>query len=73
VIESPFHAVRLRTTAAKRYQRTERATAIIWKLLLVAERTFRRLNAPHLLPAVASSVHDQENPRITKSTRRLAA
>jgi transposase-like protein len=73
VIESPFHAVRLRTTAAKRYQRTERATAIIWKLLLVAERTFRRLNAPHLLPAVASSVHDQENPRITKPTRRLAA
>jgi putative transposase len=54
VIESPFAAVRLRTTAAKRYKRVENATALIWKLLLVAERTFRRLNAPHLLAAVAA-------------------
>jgi hypothetical protein len=28
------------------------ATAMIWKLLQVAEQTFRRLNAPELLPAV---------------------
>jgi len=35
VIESPFHAVRLRTTAAKRFKRVENATALIWKLLLV--------------------------------------
>lgn len=54
VIESPFASVRLRTTAAKRYKRVENATALIWKLLLVAEKTFRRLNAPHLLAAVAA-------------------
>ena len=54
VIESPFHAVRLRTSAAKRFKRTDCAEAIIWKLLLVAERTFRKLNATHLLPSVAA-------------------
>ena len=52
VVESPFAAVRLRTRAGKRYQRVESATALIWKVLQVAERTFRRLNAPELLPAV---------------------
>ncbi|MGQ0696107.1 MAG: IS256 family transposase [Nitrospiraceae bacterium] len=52
VVESPFAAVRLRTTAGKRYKRVESATALIWKVLQVAEQTFRRLNAPQLLPAV---------------------
>lgn len=54
VVESPFHAVRLRTSAAKRYKRTDNAEAIIWKLLMVAEKTFRKLNAPELLPSVAA-------------------
>jgi transposase-like protein len=52
-IESPFAAVRPRTTAAKRFKRVEDATAVIWKTLLVAERTFRRLDAPDLLAEVA--------------------
>jgi putative transposase len=52
VVESPFAAVRLRTTAAKRFKKVDAATALIWKLLQVAEQTFRRLNAPELLPAV---------------------
>lgn len=52
VVESPFAAARLRTGAAKRFKKVDSATAIIWKLLQVAERTFRRLNAPELLPAV---------------------
>jgi transposase-like protein len=52
VVESPFAAVRLRSTAGKRYKRVESATALIWKLLQVVEQTFRRLNAPELLPAV---------------------
>jgi transposase-like protein len=58
VVESPFAAVRLRTTADKRYQRVESATALIWKVLQVAERTFRRLNAPELLPAVYAGTID---------------
>lgn len=48
-VESPFAAVRLRTSAAKRYKKVERATAVIWKTLLVAEKNFRLLDAPELL------------------------
>ncbi len=54
VVESPFAAVRLRTTAAKRFKQVASATALIWRVLLVAERRFRRLNAPELLGAVAA-------------------
>jgi transposase-like protein len=49
VIESPFAAVRLRTGASKRFKKVASATALIWKVLLVAEKRFRRLNAPKLL------------------------
>jgi SAM-dependent methyltransferase len=49
VVESPFAALRLRTDAAKRFKRVDSATAAIFKLLLVAEKNFRRLNAPELL------------------------
>lgn len=57
VVESPFASVRLRTTAAKRFKRVENACALIWKLLGVAEKTFRKLNAPHLLKEVAAGMH----------------
>jgi putative transposase len=52
VVESPFAAIRLRTDAAKRYKRVSHATAMIWKLLRVAERSFRRLKGYDLLPKV---------------------
>ncbi|MBI3795518.1 MAG: IS256 family transposase [Deltaproteobacteria bacterium] len=52
VVESPFATVRLRTTAAKRFKKVENATALIWKILQVAESTFRRLKGAELLPAV---------------------
>jgi putative transposase len=52
VVESPFAMVRLRTTAAKRFKKVENATAVIWKMLQVAESTFRRLRGAELLPAV---------------------
>jgi hypothetical protein len=45
--------VRLRTAAAKRFKRVENARAVIWNTLLIAEPTFRRLDAPELLPEVA--------------------
>jgi transposase-like protein len=53
-VESPFAAVLLRTAAAKRFKKVENVTAVIWKTLLIAEKTFRRLNAPELLADVAS-------------------
>jgi putative transposase len=52
IVESPFAAVRLRTTAAKRFKKVDSATAMIWKVLQLAESTFRRLNSPELLPGV---------------------
>jgi transposase-like protein len=54
IVESPFASVRLRTNASRRYKRVEGAQAIIWKMLRVAEQAWRKLNAPELLPLVAS-------------------
>ena len=52
----PFAPVRLRTSAAKRYKKVASASALIWRMLLVAEKSFRRLNSPELLPLVAEGV-----------------
>lgn len=49
VVESPFSSVRLRTDAAKRFKKVQNATAMIWKLLLVAEKNFRALKGYWLL------------------------
>jgi putative transposase len=49
VVESPFSSVRLRTDAAKRFKKVQNATAMIWKLLGVAEKRFRRLKGYWLL------------------------
>jgi transposase-like protein len=71
-VESPFAAVRLRTTAAKRYRRVENATAVLWKTLLLAERRFRKLNAPELLPEVAAGVRFENGERV-RITEKVAA
>jgi len=65
-IESPFAALRLRTAAAKRFKKVTNATAVIWKLLLVAEKTFRRLSAPELLREVHLGVVFVDGVRKTK-------
>ena len=64
VVESPFDAVRLRTSAAKRFKKIESATALIWRLLLVVEQHFRKLNAPHLCAEVYAGVAYQDGERI---------
>lgn len=64
VIESPFDAVRLRTSAAKRFKKVENATALIWKLLLVVEQHFRKLNAPHLCAEVQAGVPYRDGVRV---------
>ncbi len=46
IVESFFFTVRLRTGAAKRFIKVSNATAIIWKVLMVVEKGFRKLNAP---------------------------
>lgn len=64
VVESPFAAVRLRTSAAKRFKKVENATALIWRLLLVVEQHFRKLNAPHLCAEVFAGVAYQDGERV---------
>ena len=71
IIESPFAAVRLRTDAGKRFKRVDNASALIWKILRLAERRFRTLRAPHLLPTVAAGVEYIDG--IRKVSERIAA
>lgn len=52
VVESPFSAIRLRTDAARRFKKVENATAMIWKLLQVAEKGFKTLKGYCLLQDV---------------------
>jgi transposase-like protein len=73
VVESPFAAVRLRTSAAKRFKRVENAEALIWKLLMVAERTFRRLNGPKLLKEVYKGTAFADGVIVNRAPKRLAA
>src|SRR6266436_1277859 len=73
VVESPFAAVRLRTAAAKRFKKVENATAVIWKTLLVAEQSFRRLDAPELLPEVAEGVAYVNGERAKRGNEKAAA
>src|SRR5262245_25608225 len=74
VVESPFATVRLRTTAAKRFKKVENATALIWKMLQVAESTFRRLKGAERLPAVYAGEQYRDGMKPTLSPRqRLAA
>jgi transposase-like protein len=51
VVESPFSRVRLRTGASRRFKSQVNATC--WKTMMVAEMSFRKLNAPELLEKVA--------------------
>jgi putative transposase len=53
VVESPFSRVRLRTAASRRFKSQINATCLIWKTMLVAEMSFRKLNAPDLVEKVA--------------------
>jgi putative transposase len=63
-VESPFAAARLRTSAAKRFKRAENATAMLWKLLRVAERRFRKVNAPELMAKVAAgAIYEKGRPQ----------
>jgi transposase-like protein len=72
-VESPFAAVRLRTTAAKRYKKVANASALIWKVLMVAEKSFRCLDHPELLAEVAEGAKYVDGVRVTRSKKEAAA
>ncbi len=46
---------------------------MIWKLLLIAEQSFRRLNAPELLPAVYAGAKYVDGIAVKVGPGRLAA
>jgi len=73
IVESPFSAVRLRTGAARRFKKVENATTLIWKVLMVTEKRFRKLNAPHLLSEVYESIKYQDGIRLSNENGRAAA
>ena len=72
-MESPFAALRLRTLAAKRFRKVQNATAVIWKLLLLAARRFRRLNAPELLAEVCQGAQFVDGVRVPDHPQQAAA
>lgn len=73
VIESPFAALRLRTDAAKRFKKVENATAVIWKALMVAQKRFRKLDAPELLQEVWEGVEFADGVAINVKGKETAA
>ena len=72
-IESPFAALRLRTDAAKRFKKVSNATAVIWKMLLVAQQRFRRLNAPELMKEVYHGAEYVNGVRVQERAWEVAA
>jgi len=73
VVESPFSAVRLRTGAARRFKKVANATALIWKVLMVTEKRFRKLNASHLLIEVYEGIEYKDGKRVSNQEGRAAA
>ena len=72
-VESPFAALRLRTEAAKRYKKVSNATALIWKMLLVAESRFRSLKAPELMKDVWNGVRYEDGVKVNDVADGVAA
>jgi transposase-like protein len=72
IVESPFASIRLRTNASKRYKKIENATAMIWKLMQVAEKSFNRLNAWELMPAVYEGKKFQDGMAVVEIGRSAA-
>ena len=55
-VESPFRTVRLRQRVTKGAGARTKGLVMAYKLLVMAEERWRKLNAPHLLPLVQATV-----------------
>lgn len=66
IVESPLAALRLRTDGAKRFKEVERATVVIWKMLMGAHKRFRRLNPPELLAKVNAGVEYKDGVEVMR-------
>jgi putative transposase len=72
-VESPFAGLRLRTDAAKRYKKVDNATAVIWKMLLLGEQRFRKLNAPERMKEVFLGVRFRDGTQVKAEDKVAAA
>jgi transposase-like protein len=65
----------LRTSTAKRFKKTENATAMLWRLLMLAESLFRKMHAPELVAKVAARVRYENGrpPGVGEVEERIAA
>jgi len=72
-VESPFTGFRLRTDAAKRFKKAGNAQAVIWKMLLVAEKRFRRLKAPELMKDVCQGANYVNGVQVNQAEEEKAA
>ena len=72
-VESPFAALRLRTDAARRYKRVDRAIAVIWKMSMVAGKRFRRLQAPELMEDVYLGAQYVDGIAVEATAEKVAA
>ncbi len=73
VVESPFSAIRLRTDAARRHQRVENATALIWKLLKIAEKQWRTFKGFSLLKEVYAGKIFADGRLVSKKAEKVKA
>jgi putative transposase len=64
VVESPFSWVRLRTEASRRFKSQVNATCLIWKTMMVAEMSFRKLDAPELVAKVVDGTRYEDGQEI---------
>ena len=56
--------LRLRTGAAKRFKKVTNATAVIWKMLMLAEKRFRKLDAPDKLNQVFAGIQFKDGVEV---------
>ena len=73
IVESPFAALRLRTAAAKRFKKVNNATAVIWKMLMLAEQRFRKLDAPEKLEQVFLGVRFKDGVELMPQREEVLA
>jgi transposase-like protein len=72
-IESPFSRVRLRTDASRRYKKSDNATAVIWKTLMIGEKNFRKLNKPEMMKDVYEGAKYADGIRVKEAEKEAAA
>jgi transposase-like protein len=73
VIESPFATVRLRQRVTKGAGSRQKGLLMAFQLLAMAERRWRRINAPQLVPLVRAGVAFRDGVAIECGSARRAA